>query len=159
MIKNYTSAVPIERTIMRIEGALIRGGAIGISKEYKGGELEAIHFSIPGPENRLMMIRLPGDIKAVYEVLLSKMRRPRPETLRRLQEQSARTAWKIVQEWVEVQMSFIEMRQAEFLQIFLPFMWDGSKTLYLALKATGFKMLEGGFKMLPEGKSGEKQRG
>ena len=30
MIKNYTSSVPVDRTIMRIEVALINGGAVVI---------------------------------------------------------------------------------------------------------------------------------
>lgn len=145
MIKNYTSTVPVERTIMRIEGALIRGGAIGISKEYKEGNLKAIHFSIPSEDKHLMMIRLPGDIQAVYEVLRSAVRRPRSETLKRLQEQAARTAWKLIQDWVEIQMALIKMRQVEFLQVFLPYVWNGKQTFYDALK-------EGGFKMLTEGK-------
>jgi hypothetical protein len=144
MIKNYTSSVPVDRTISRIESALIRGGAIGISKEYKKGELQAIHFSIPDVENRLTMIRLPGDVAAIYEILKDDGRKHGEDKLKTLQEQSVRTAWKIVQDWVEVQMAFIEMRQAEFLQIFLPYIWDGNQTFYGYLKGTGFKMLTEG---------------
>lgn len=147
MIKNYTSGVPVERTINRIEGALIRGGAIGISKEYKEGLLEAIHFSIPNPKGPGMtIIRLPGDAKAVYKALLDKMKRPREETLKRLEDQAARTAWKLIQDWVEIQMTLIEMQQLEFLQVFLPYIWDGKQTLYNYLKDTGFKMLTEGRK-------------
>lgn len=101
MIKNYTSGVPVERTINRIEGALIRGGAIGISKEYREGLLEAIHFLIPNIKGPGMtIIRLPGDAKAVYKAMLDKMKRPREETLKRLQDQAARTAWKLIQDWL-----------------------------------------------------------
>jgi hypothetical protein len=38
MIKNYTSTVPVEKTILRIEMALVTGGAVGIMKDYKDGE-------------------------------------------------------------------------------------------------------------------------
>lgn len=137
---------------MRIESALIRGGAIGISKEYKDGNLRAIHFSIPLQENRLTMIRLPGDIEAVYEVLKDDGRKHGESYLENLQEQAVRTAWKLIQDWVEIQMTMIKMRQVEFLQVFLPYVWDGRHTFYDDLKGGGFKLLTGGFKLLTEGK-------
>jgi hypothetical protein len=36
------------------------------------------------------------------------------------------------------------MRQAEFLQVFLPYVWDGKRTFYSVLKSKGFKMLTDG---------------
>jgi len=151
MIKNYTSGVPVERTVMRIEVALIAAGAIGIYKDYKDGVLGAICFSIQDPTSRLLSVRLPSDSKAVYEVLLSRMKRPRKETLKKLKDQAARTSWKLVQDWVEIQISLIEMRQAEFLQVFLPYIWNGKQTYYESLK-------EGGFKALPEHVEGKAKK-
>ncbi len=46
-----------------------------------------------------------------------------------------------MQDWVAVQMSLIQMHQAETLQVFLPFVWDGRRTFYQAVKETGFKAL------------------
>jgi hypothetical protein len=141
MIKNYTSGVPVERTIMRIELALITGGAIGITKDYKDGSLEAISFSVPCHEKGLMAIRLPANVGMVYACLKSAMKRPRRETIKRLQQQAERTAWKLIQDWVEVQMAMIKMKQADLIQVFLPYIWDGKRTFYAALKGQGFKML------------------
>jgi hypothetical protein len=76
------------------------------------------------------------------------MKRPRAETEKRLRAQAARTAWKLIQDWVELQMALIKMRQAEFLQVFLPYVWNGKKTFYTALK-------EQNFKLLPQGKKDE----
>ena len=143
-IKNYTSGVPVEKTILRIEVALITGGAVGIMKDYKDGRIDAISFSIPSPERRLIAIRLPANVEAVYQVLKSAMKRPRTETMKRLRDQAERTAWKLVQDWVEVQMAMIKMQQAEFMQVFLPYVWDGRKTFYAALKENHFKLLEEG---------------
>jgi hypothetical protein len=91
-----------------------------------------------------MTIRLPANPDGVYDMLRSKVKRPRSGTLQKLRDQATRTAWKLVQDWVEVQMSLIEMQQAEFLQVFLPYVWDGKKTFYSALKDQGFKMLTAG---------------
>src|SRR4030042_6685814 len=129
-IKNYTSAVPVERTILRIEMALIQGGAIGIMKNYSDHRLEAISFQIPSLEKRLISIRLPANVEAVFNVMRCAMRRPRKESLNRLRMQAERTAWKLVQDWIEVQMAMIKMEQAEFRQVFLPYIWDGGRTLY-----------------------------
>jgi hypothetical protein len=93
MIKNYTSQVPIDKTILRIEKALIFGGAIGIMKNYKDGSLESISFSIQSPEQRLIGIKLPANVEAVYKILLDSMKRPRISTKKRLLEQAERTGW------------------------------------------------------------------
>jgi len=146
-IKNYTSGVPVEKTILRIEIALVTSGAVGIMKDYSDGRIDSISFSIPSPEKRLIAIRLPANVEAVYQVLHSAMKRPRAETIKRLRDQAERTAWKLVQDWVEVQMAMIKMQQVEFIQVFLPYIWDGKRTFYASLK-------EGGFKQLEEGKPG-----
>lgn len=53
-------------------------------------------------------------------------------------DQASRTAWKIVQDWVEVQMSMIQLKQADLIQVFLPYVFDGRRTYYQALKESNF---------------------
>jgi len=142
-MKNYTSTVPVERTVMRIEMALVNGGAVGITKEYFSYRLGAISFQVPAMEGRLIAVRLPADVEAVYNVLLKKLKRtPRKESLNRIGQQAERTAWKLLQDWVEIQMSMVEMQQAELLQVFLPYVWDGKRTFFAHLKEGKFKQLE-----------------
>jgi hypothetical protein len=142
VIKNYTSGVPVDRTLSRIEAILVRGGATNIAKDYKDGVLVAVCFSVVNPNGgHRMTIRLPANAEGVYEAMKLKIRRPRAGTLDKLRDQAGRTAWKLMQDWIEVQMSLIEMHQAEFLQVFLPYVWDGERTFYTALKAGGFKLL------------------
>lgn len=145
MIKNYTSGVPVSRTVERIEAALVRGGASNIAKDYKDGLLYAVCFAVLNPATgQRIAVRLPANADGVYEALRSAVKRPRRGTLDKLRDQATRTAWKLMQDWVEVQMSLIEMRQAEFLQVFLPYVWDGKQSFYTALKDNGFKMLTAG---------------
>ena len=145
MLKNYTSGVPVERTLARIEAALVGGGAVNVSKDYKGGALDAVCFVVVNPETGMRMaVRLPANSEGVYQAMRSAIKRPRRGTLEKLRDQANRTAWKLIQDWIEVQMSLIAMQQAEFLQVFLPYVWDGERTFYTALK-------DGGFKLLPEG--------
>jgi hypothetical protein len=152
-MKNYTSEVPVERTISRIEQALAKAGVKNVMKDFDDGEVSALYFTLPNPTTGgLSQIRIPANIEAVMKVLKERMKRPRPETMRRLWQQAHRTAWKIMQDWTEIQLSLIELQQVEALQVFLPYMWNGEKTYYEHLKERSFRALsDGGFKMLPQG--------
>jgi hypothetical protein len=138
-LKNYTSSVPAERTIARIEAVLAEAGASDIGKNYFGGRLKAISFGIrPSADSNLIIIRLPADVDAVYKILQSAVKRPSSSTAEKLRVQAERTAWKLMQDWVEVQMSLIHLKQAELLQVFLPYVWNGECNYYTALKEQKF---------------------
>ena len=158
MIKNYTSSVPVERTVAKIEAALVAGGATNILKDYQGGRLVAICFMVANPaDGRKMAVRLPANVEAVHTALMRKVKRPRKDTTSRTIDQASRTAWKLAQDWVELQMTRIALGQSDFLQAFLSEVWDGKRTFYAALKDSGFSLLEGGdFKLLA---AGDGQRG
>jgi hypothetical protein len=144
MIKNYTSEVPISRSILHIEDRLVEFGARGIVKEYGGnGEIDALMFTIEDPYHpgKNMIFRVPVDVKAVEEVFIKKFPKKK---LRTIKEQAPRTAWKLASDWIDIQMSFVEMKQVEFVQVFLSYMYDPVRKIsyYHSLKANGFKMLE-----------------
>jgi hypothetical protein len=156
-LKNYTSNVPVSETIFRIEKVLIRCGVVGIMKEYTGvnGEISAITFQIETASGKLT-IRLPADKQKALDALWrdyvgddkltakgDAIEWNRRKSKRRIDfsEQAARTAWKIVQDWIEVQMSMIQMKQADTLQVFLPYVFDGKRTFYQALQANNFRGL------------------
>lgn len=155
-LKNYTSDVPVSQTIYRIEQILIRCGVSGIMKEYAAappGCVSAITFQLETPSGKIT-IRLPADDKAATDVLwldyvgIDELNGKRDAFLyphgRKKKnrsdfvEQGSRTAWKIIQDWVEVQMSMIVLKQAEPLQVFLPYVYNGKETYYAAIKAGGF---------------------
>lgn len=153
-MKNYTSEVPVDRTISRIEQALAKAGVKNVMKDYDDGEVSALYFTLPNPVTKsLVQVRLPANIEAVMQLMKEQRKRLRPETLRRLWQQAHRTAWKIMQDWTEVQLSLIELQQVEALQVFLPYMWNGERSYYALMKERAFKALsDGGFKMLPQGR-------
>jgi hypothetical protein len=150
-LKDYTSQVPVQATVARIEMALASSGVTGIQKEYDGfGSLAAICFSVAvedqrpgGGPLRSVTVRLPVNVKAVEKVLTAEIKRPRKGTALRVKDQAQRTAWKLMQDWVEVQLSLIKMQQAEWLQVFLPYLYDTRthQDFFAQLKASNFKAL------------------
>ena len=106
----------------------------GVSKDYRDGELLALYFRVNLPTGKTVTVRLPANAQAVYETMRKAVKRPHRGTLERLKDQASRTAWKLMQDWTEVQISLITMQQADFVQVFLPYVWDGERTFYAALK-------------------------
>jgi len=161
-LKNYTSNVPVSQTIYRIEQVLIRCGVSGITKEYAAngsGDILAITFQIKESDDKpVYTVRLPADKEAALNALWlnyvngdklvgdgSRLawNSYKKKTKRDFADQAARTAWKIVQDWVEVQMSMIQMQQADTLQVFMPYLWNGRETLYQIAKTSGVRALLG----------------
>lgn len=144
-IKNYTSSVPASSTIASIEAYLAECGVINTTKEFEKGQPVALMFDIMTGTMRFT-IRLPANLKQVQEWLwkdyCKKTRRPK-KTADDFYEQAAKTAWSIQRDWVMVQMSLIQLKQAEPAEVFLPFIWNGKRTFYNAIK-------EGDFKALPQ---------
>lgn len=141
-IKNYTSAIPASSSIERIEKQLIKMGAKNINKEYENGALVGIKFLID-IEGNTVAFELPANVKAVFDVLWLDIKRPRPETERNLKEQAVRTAWKIIDDWVQVQAAMIALKQAEMMQVFLPYaVLPSGQSVYHSLRTNNFKMLK-----------------
>jgi hypothetical protein len=71
----------------------------------------------------------------------SQVKQPQAGTRQRVKEQAARTAWRLMQDWVEIQLSFVQMEQAELVEVFLPYIWDGQRTFFEKLKGGNFLAL------------------
>jgi len=145
-MKNYTSEVPVSRTIARIEELLAKAKIRNILKDYEGEQVVALYFTLPNPKkpDESIPVRLPVNIEAVYSVLrlgYSERTKFTTERTRRLMDQARRTAWKLVQDWVEIQLSLIELGQVVALQVFLPYVWFGDATYYQRLEAKAFAAL------------------
>lgn len=145
-IKNYTSTVPVSRTISRIEQFLASIGVSSILKEYNtDGTIGALIFSMLSPNGNgtQIKIRLPANVEAVGKTMAKEIKRYHRGTRERLEQQAERTAWKLMQDWIEVQSSLVKMNQVEAMEVFLPFVYfeERRTTLYNVLKRQEFKLL------------------
>lgn len=132
-IKNYTTDVPADRTVLEIEKMLIGFGADAIMKSYRpDGRIEALSFKYQGRG-----YRLPTDIERCLTLLKETPGYSRKD--RGWQEaQAERVAWRVIRDWLDSQIALTRIGQAELDQIMLPYMWDGRQSLYESLKQSNF---------------------
>ena len=144
MIKNYTSTVPAIRSISYIEQTLIEHGATSIIKVCENQRIKGINFFI-NVDGKSMPFHLPAKIEEVERILREQIKRPRDDTLARISEQAERTSWKLISDWIDIQMTFIDLGQAEILEVFMSYYvvnMKTSQTLFEKMKSNGFAMLE-----------------
>lgn len=140
-LKNYTSEMPVEKSMAKIEKFLVMAGARNIMKAYDDdGICSSVSFAIV--TNGVQVgFTLPARVEAIYNHLYSLYTRPTDKSKDICQAQAARTAWKIISDWVEIQVTMIKLDQAELMQVFLPYVHDGKSSLYEKLKESNFKLL------------------
>jgi len=148
-IKNYTSSVPAETTIGQIEAKLAASGASGIMKLYNpAGKVSSLVFKTEFKTEagtKTYTVRVPANVQKCYDALwkehCKRVSRPKESTKTAIMDQAHRTAWRIVQDWVEIQLSMIAMEQAQFLEVFMPYIFDGKHTYFEHHQANQFKAL------------------
>lgn len=144
-IKNYTSEQNPETSIANIEKYLVSAGATDISKNYTNGVCSAIRFRIVA-NGIPVFFQLPAKVESCYKILL-KDKTYRSDKIKEVtMKQAERTAWKLISEWVQIQLSMIKLDQADVIEIFLPYVYNPAtnSTFYNQLKDGGFKQLTNG---------------
>lgn len=143
IIKYYTSGIPAQKSISKIEELLAKHGATDILKQYDNGLLSSIYFSIELKDGTRLAFKLPARVDKVKDVLIKEMKRPREGTVNRIDCQAEKTAWKLLADWVEIQLTLVDLDQAEIVEVFLPHLYDPSKqqTLFDKVKVTNYKFL------------------
>jgi hypothetical protein len=143
-IKNYTSSVPADRSILKIESILIEMGATSVAKEYAQGKVISLSFAMTH-QGRNTPFRLPVRKDSVKKLFLSQYKRPTAAQVKACEDRAERTAWKNVKEWVELQAVMIKLDQIDFMEIFMPYILhlESNKTVYEIAKENNFARLIG----------------
>ncbi len=144
-LKNYTSTVSVISSISRIEHRLAVAGATHIAKIYEeGGTGRPIGMIFQIKVNDFpMSFKLPAKADICFKVMWNEVRKPRPGTKENIRAQADRTAWKILSDWIDIQVAMIQLEQTEAIEVFLPYAYDGKtdKTLFEKMKQENFKLL------------------
>lgn len=124
-IKNYTTSVAEDKTVMEIQGLLALKGARSIQIEYdEKARPSSVSFIILIQEVPVPF-RLPCNFDGVFKSMLAGYKswsaknqfQRNPESMK----QARRCAWRIIKDWVAAQMALIEAEQATLVQVFLPY--------------------------------------
>jgi len=143
-IKNFSTTISSEKTIMEIEKMLSEYGATKIMKEYdEKGRPIFLAFAIQTKRGELP-IKLPAKIpqvlmmfdKEVSEGLL-------PNKYSGDKEQAFRVGWRIIKDWIDAQLTLIRLELVKPEEIFLPYIWDNQnqETLYEKLERNNFQAI------------------
>jgi len=118
----------------------VKHGVKSIMKIYGDDqEITGIYFVIE-LDGYQLTYRLPARVEKCQAILLGNLgRRARPETRKKIPKQAERTAWKILSDWVEVQLAMVELAQIEITEVFLPYMYEAAtdQTFYEKIKNMG----------------------
>lgn len=123
-IKDYTTKIDVYTTIGQIQGALVKHGARRIMQEYdREGVPQTLCFEIETPYG-FRAIRLPARVEGVQKTF-------QRDKVRADLAQAQRTAWRIIKDWIDAQMAFIDSMMTSLEEIFLPYMIaDGNMTVF-----------------------------
>lgn len=138
-LKNYTTTIAIEKTMMEIEKILSEHGATHIFKMYDESKNPcALAFKCLVNDN-LIAFKLPMEEEKILQVF--KNSRQVPQSRKNL-DQARRTGWRIIKDWVDSQMALIEINVVKFEQVFLPYMYDevNDQTLFQKFEKRDFNM-------------------
>src|SRR6266571_3079157 len=117
-ILNYTSSISVEKTLGEIQALLARTKAQQILTDLnEEGVVTAISFRITGKFG-MLTYRLPAKVQQVYQVLV---RSKKIERRYKTMEQAARVSWRIILNWLEAQLAFLETEQVDLEQLFLAY--------------------------------------
>lgn len=145
-IKNYTSSVEASKSMARIEELLVEIGATNINKQYENKICTGITFLLYDQQlQQTLPFHLKAQTEECFHILWKDVKLPRPDKKEQLQKQAAKTAWKILSDWTEIQCSMILLGQAKPLQMFLPFVYDAknNETLFDKVATGKAKLLVG----------------
>src|SRR5690349_22375443 len=95
-IKNYTTEIPAQKTIMEIQNMLIEAGAVGIALETEAGQIKALFFKLRLGEQE-MPFKLPARPEKVYPTLYAGMRgNDDRNTVASRKQKALNIAWRII---------------------------------------------------------------
>lgn len=135
---NYTTTVEAYKTVSEIEQMLVKHGAKSIMKQFDDGMITSLSFLINTGVNDIP-IKLPIRVDDVLQVLIEQKKMHPKAGIKATKDQANRVAWRILKDWIEVQMALLDIEMVQFEEIFLSYIETaGGKTIYEKLEEKHF---------------------
>lgn len=135
-VLNYTTKIPVTKTVGEVQDLLVKHGASRIAVDYSDGQPTGITFAVTtvhGPR----LFTLPVDVDAMQR-LLAKDRPSGGMSLAafRTREHAARVAWRVIKDWLAAQLTLVQTEMAALDQVMLPYLHadQSGRTLYAAYR-------------------------
>jgi hypothetical protein len=140
---NYSTVIDPMKSAGECMGLLVAHGASAIGTTYSSGFPTGLTFVLDtawGPRRYSLPINIDGTHKALLKAYRDRKIPQRFAT----SEQARRVGWRVLKDWLEVQIALVEAGVAEFTQVMLPYVHvDGDEqTLWERYVANEQKALE-----------------
>lgn len=137
-ILNYTTQIDVYKTVAEIERILSEHGVMSIMKQYEDGQVVSLSFLIDDGEKKIP-VRMPIRVDECLKVMQKQKKEHPKMQIKATKEQASKVVWRIMKDWIEVQMALLEINMVRFEEIFLPYIetTDG-KTIYEKLEERKF---------------------
>ena len=137
-ILNYTTTVDAYKTASEIEYMLMRHNVKSIMKDYDGERIVSMSFLID-TGSRKVPVKMPVRTDECQRVLKKEKQSSPRKQIKDTIDQAERVAWRILKDWVEVQMALLDIKMVTAEEIFLPYIVDQSgRTIYEMLEEKQF---------------------
>jgi hypothetical protein len=136
---NYTTTIPVARTVGECQAILAKAGAAAVAVEYDQGEPAGLSFRLDTPHGR-RDFTLPVNIEGMHRVLVKaenagQLLQRRAKGSQSSPEQATRVAWRVVKDWLEANLALIAAQMASIDEVMLPYLHvDGERTLWQAYR-------------------------
>jgi hypothetical protein len=126
-LKDYTTIISADQSILEIERMLVSCGASHIMKEYSGdGKILLISFRLNG-----IAFKIPSNWSGVYNKLYGMMKRcSARDAMANREAQAYRVAWRIVRDYIFAQLSMVMSEQAIPEQLMFGYAYNGKSTIF-----------------------------
>ena len=129
---NYTTSVPVDKTLHEITTMLGRHGAEQVATRWVDGAPIGVSFTLITPAGR-QAYALPVDVDAMAASLTEQAKRKRIDRRYATPEQAARTAWRVIKDWLAAQLALVAAAMTSLDAVMLPYLLvDETTTLYVA---------------------------
>lgn len=130
-IANYSTDVPVSRTIGHVSGMLVEHGARSFTTIFEDGEHVGVEFGIE-TEYGYMQYRMPVRISGVHAALQADRLVPASKST---EKHAARVAWRIAHDWLRAQLALIDAGMASLPEVMLPYaMTSGGVSMFEAFE-------------------------
>lgn len=122
---NYTTTVPVDKTVGEITAILVRAGARSIQTDFNDqGRISAMNFTVRTSfGNRAFHIPVQAErVQKVLQQEVAHSRSHQSKAMLTSPEQAERVAWRILKDWLEAQMTLVQLQLIGLDQAMLGFM-------------------------------------